>query len=68
MEFFQHLKSYLDEVEISKLRESFNLESKHAVLLNTKKMSEERFLTLFPNVTPHPIVKHAFLYNKNESF
>ena len=66
MEFFQHLKSYLDEVEISKLRESFNLESKHAVLLNTKKMSEERFLTLFPNVTPHPIVKHAFLYNKNE--
>ena len=66
MEFFEHLKSYLNEKEIDLLKESLSLPSKHAVLLNPQKMDDKAFLSLFPNVQPHPIVKHAFIYDKNE--
>lgn len=65
MEFKQHLRKYLKEEDIDKLINSFNDEDKHAVLLNTHKMSDEKFLSLFPNVKPHPIVTHAYIYNKN---
>ena len=66
MEFYEHLKSYLSEKEIEELKNSLSLIDKHAVLLNPKKMSDEKFLSLFPRVTPHPIVKHAYLYDKEE--
>ena len=66
MEFYEHLKSYLSEKEIEELKNSLSLIDKHAVLLNPKKMSDEKFLSLFPHVTPHPIVKHAYLYDKEE--
>ena len=66
MEFFEHLKSYLTDEEIVLLKNSLEEESKHAVLLNPKKMSNETFLSLYPEVIPHPIVKHAYLYNKNQ--
>ena len=66
MEFFASLKTYLNDEEIVKLRDSLEKENRHAVLLNPKKMSDEQFLSLFPNVQKHPIVKHAFLYKKEE--
>ena len=66
MDFVEHLKAYLSDEEIKNLLDSLDKESQHAVLLNTKKMSDEMFLSLFPKVTPHPIVKHAYLYNKDE--
>ena len=66
MDFLAHLKSYLNEEEISKLNESLHEKSQHGLLLNTEKMNEETLLSLFPNLTKHPIVKNAFLYNKNE--
>lgn len=66
MEFEKHLETYLSKQEISDLLESLNKESLHAVLLNTSKMSDEMFLELFPNVKPHPIVKHGYLYDKKE--
>lgn len=64
MEFVEHLKSYLSDEEIAKLMDSLNDESLHAVLLNPKKMSDEEFLKLFPDVTKHPIVAHAYIYKK----
>ena len=64
MEFIEHLKSYLSNEEIDKLMNSLNDESLHAVLLNPKKMSDERFLELFPDVIKHPIVAHAYIYKK----
>lgn len=64
MEFKEHLKSYLLDREIDKLLESLKDESLHAVLLNPKKMSDEEFLSLFPNVIKHPIVSHAYIYKK----
>ena len=66
MDFQTHLLSFLPKEEVDALLDSFNNEDKHAVLLNTKKMSDEEFLSLYPNVKPHPYVKHAFIYDKNE--
>ena len=66
MNFKSHLLKYLSEKEADELIASFALESKHAALLNTSKMSDEKFLELFPHVTPHPIVPHAYIYDKNE--
>lgn len=66
MEFSEHLKTYLTKQEIDNLISSLNEESKNAVLLNLKKMSDEKFISLFPNVIPHPIVPHAYIYDKNE--
>ncbi len=66
MEFENHLTKYLSKEEIEELVASFALESKHAALLNTKKMSDEKFLSLFPNVKKHPLVPHAYIYDKNE--
>lgn len=64
MEFVEHLKSYLSNEEIDKLMDSLKDESLHAVLLNPKKMSDEEFLKLFPDVIKHPIVAHAYIYKK----
>lgn len=66
MDFKTHLLSFLSKEEVDALLDSFNNEDKHAVLLNTKKMSDEEFLSLYPNVLPHPYVKHGFIYDKNE--
>ena len=64
MEFIEHLKSYLSNEEIDKLMDSLKGESLHAVLLNPKKMSDEKFLKLFPDVIKHPCVAHAYIYKK----
>ena len=66
MDFYSHLKTYLNEEEIKKLKASLNQKSEHALLLNTEKMSEEALLSLFPTLKRHPIVKNAFIYNKDE--
>lgn len=66
MDFFNHLLSYLPSEDAKLLVDSFKEHQKHGVLLNTLKMSDEKFLSLFPNVHPHPCVKHAFIYNPDE--
>lgn len=66
MSFIEHLKSYLNDEQIALLMDSLKGESKHGALLNTQKMSDEKFLSLFPDVIPHPIVPHAYLYDKNQ--
>ena len=66
MEFLEHLKTYLNDEEIAKLDASLKANSEHALLLNTEKMSEETLLSIYPNLKRHPIVKNAFIYDKNE--
>jgi len=66
MDFKQHLKTYLKDEEIDKLTKSLEEESKHALLLNAEKMSEDTLLSIYPNLVRHPIIPNAFLYNKNE--
>ena len=64
--FDENLKRYLSDKEISELKEALNQESRHALLLNTRKLSKEMLLTFFPHLTPHPIVPNAYLYEKDE--
>ena len=64
MTFLEHLKDSIGEKEAELLLASLEHKSEHAVLLNTNKISDEEFLKEFPLVTPHPIVKHAFIYDK----
>ena len=66
MNFKNHLEKYLEKDEIEELVALFKEDSKHAALLNTSKMSDEKFLSLYPNVKAHPIVPHAYIYDKNE--
>ncbi len=66
MDFKEHLKKYLSEEEIEKLLNSLNDVDKHALLLNTNKLSEEKLLEIYPHLEKHPIVKNGFLYDKNE--
>jgi len=65
MDFRTSLIEHLPEKEVDELLNALSLPLvTHALLLNTKKMSEEEFLNRFPNVKKHPFVKHAFLYDK----
>ncbi|MEA5061684.1 MAG: NOL1/NOP2/sun family putative RNA methylase [Erysipelotrichaceae bacterium] len=66
MDFEKHLEKYLDKKQISELMNSLEKPSLHGALLNTNKMSDEAFISLFPNVNKHPFVEHAFIYDKNE--
>ena len=66
MEFFEHLKTYLNDEEIALLETSLTKKSEHALLLNTEKMSKEQLLSIYPSLKSHPIVKNAFIYDKDE--
>ena len=66
MEFFDHLKTYLNDEEIAQLETSLAKKSEHALLLNTEKMSQEQLLSIYPSLKKHPIVKNAFIYDKDE--
>ena len=62
MDFLTHLKKYLNDKQIKELSDSLKENSKHALLLNTEKMSEETLLKIYPSLKRHPIVKNAFIY------
>lgn len=67
MDFRQSLLEYLPNGEVDSLLEAIDKgKVTHALLLNTKKMSDEEFVRRYPHVRKHPFVKHAYLYDKEE--
>lgn len=66
MDFAKHLEKYLTKEQIEKLISSFDEKEHKGVFLNNNKMSDETFISLFPNVKKHPFVNHAFLYDQSE--
>ena len=66
MDFETHLKKYLKDEDIKALLMALIEKDYHAAILNTSKMADETFLKLYPHVKKHPIVPHAYLYDKNE--
>lgn len=67
MDFRTSLVSHLPESEVDSLIDAIeNGKVTHCLLLNTKKMSDEEFLTRYPNVKKHPFVEHAYYYDKEE--
>ena len=65
MDFKTHLIESIGLDEANKILATLTNDSFHAVLLDTNKISDEGFLKEFPLVKPHPIVKHAYLYDKD---
>ena len=65
MDFKSHLYESLPKEEVDLLIKSFDNKDYHAVLLNTEKISDDEFINEFPLVKPHPVVKHAYLYDKD---
>ncbi|MBQ7994876.1 MAG: hypothetical protein IJ247_01500 [Bacilli bacterium] len=67
MDFRESLLEYLPESEADALINAIdNGKPTHALLLNTKKMSDIEFIRRYPNVRKHPFVEHAYLYDKDE--
>ncbi len=65
MDFEKSLEKYLSKEEIDKLISSFSLTSKHGLLLNTNKISKERFEEEFPNLIRHPFVPNGYIFDKD---
>lgn len=67
MDFEKSLLNHLPEAEVTALTDAIrNGKRTYALLLNTKKLSDEEFLRRYPNVRKHPFVPHAYLYEKAE--
>lgn len=67
MDFPSHLEKYLTKEEIKALLQSLESNDvKHALVLNTEKISPSNFISEFPNIKPHPIVPNVFLYDSKE--
>ncbi|MCR4562826.1 MAG: hypothetical protein K5694_06470, partial [Bacilli bacterium] len=67
MDFRTSLDKYLPSDEADALVEAIEHgKVTHALLLNTKKLSDEEFTRRYPHVRKHPFVPHAYLYDKEE--
>ncbi len=66
MDFIEHLLKYYPPEIVDSLLESLNKPDTHAVLLNPQKMTDDDFISLFPHVEKHPLIAHAFYYQKEE--
>ena len=67
MDLWTSLLNHLPEAEVSALRKEVEEgEVTHCLILNPKKLSENEFVSHFPNVTPHPFVPGAYSYKKEE--
>lgn len=66
MEFKEHLLKHFPSDIIEALLASMQEKEQHACLLNPYKMKDEEFLQLFPHVKKHPLVPHAYHYDKEE--
>ena len=65
--FYNHLKKYLNDEEIIKLKKSLDETQEYScIILDTQKLSALKLLEIYPNLLPHPVVNNAFLYKKNE--
>jgi 16S rRNA C967 or C1407 C5-methylase (RsmB/RsmF family)/NOL1/NOP2/fmu family ribosome biogenesis protein len=64
MDFRQSLDNYLPaEVADSLVDAIAHGKVTHALVLNTRKLSDEEFVKRFPKVKKHPFVEHAYLYD-----
>ena len=63
MDFYSTL-THIDPSEVEAIEAEQNGESVHALVLNTSKMSDERFLSRFNKVEKHPFIPHVYYYQK----
>ena len=65
MTFEEHLEKYLSKEEINSLLSSLEGKSKKSIIINTNKIDDAFILSKFPLLTPHPIVKHCYIYEED---
>ena len=65
MTFEEHLEKYLSKNEINSLLSSLEGKSKKSIIINTNKIDDAFILSKFPLLTPHPIVKHCYIYEED---
>lgn len=65
MTFEEHLEKYLSKNEINSLLSSLEGKSKKSIIINTNKIDDDFILSKFPLLTPHPIVKHCYIYEED---
>ena len=66
MNFEEHLEKYLSKDQIEDLLNSLDKMATHALIVNTNKIDDSFLLERFPNIKPHPVVPHCYLYDNNE--
>lgn len=64
--FAEHLKKYLDDNNIHDLLLSLTENEVKGLFLNDKLIDSKTIISFFPSIHPHPLVKNAFIYDKNE--
>lgn len=66
MDFVLNIKRYLSDDFVEELIESLDKERTNSLILNTKKISNEKFIQKFPKVKPHPFLKNVYYYSKKD--
>lgn len=65
MDFIINLYKYLDKEFTNELINSLDSKRTNSLILNTDKISEESFVSLFPLVRKHPYLKYVFYYDSS---
>lgn len=66
MDFKQHLLKYLDTKFIDNLLDSMDKKRTNSLILNTHKISNEKFEKMFPKLVKNPIIADAYYFDKND--
>src|SRR5574344_87826 len=66
MNFKENLLEYLDKKFVEELIEAMQKERTNCFVLNTKKMSCEKFENVVPNVRKNTMIQNVYFYNKND--
>ncbi|MCR5348264.1 MAG: methyltransferase domain-containing protein [Bacilli bacterium] len=65
MSFKDHLLARYPSSVVDPLLDSLREKEKHGLYLNFPRFGEERLLSLFPSLKPHPIVPHGFYLDED---
>lgn len=66
MTLTENLRKYLTKEFINELTNELEKERTSSLILNTKKMGNDQFETMFKNVTNHPFMKDTYYFSKDE--
>lgn len=65
MNFKENLEEYLPKEFVDSLIDSMQKDRTNSLVLNTNKISNEKFEKLFPKVIKNSLIKNAYFYDKN---
>ena len=66
MDFVLNIKRYLSDDFVKELIEALDKEKTNSLILNTKKITNQKFIEKFPKVIPHPFLENVYYYSKKD--